>query len=291
VRAVRRDVEGALNFVVGWTATNRVVIDRRVVGLYPHDLWAMGTDGSRLRRLTTQGTAPLGAKSSPDGSQIAFWRDIPATRKRPEMLNVYVMPASGGVARRIVGGPRGAYASHPDWAPDGKRLVFARWPDGDHQDLFTGASNGGSFRRVTATGHAYAPAWSPDGRTIVFSDDGQLTAISPNGGQLRRLGETPLQYCSGADWSPDAGRIAAVCNSQLVVLEADGSGLRVLAPDAESAPSWSPDGNWIVYQSGTKLKMVGADSGAPPSAIDLYGAEARDPDWSPRTNSRSSIRR
>ena len=279
VQTVQRDVEGGWDFVVGWTAEDRVLVERGVNGLYPNDLWVLREDGSGLRRLTTH----LGDAShpawSPDGSQIAFSRDIPAGRGRPEVLGVYDVPAAGGAARLVVGGPLGAYASHPAWSPDGKRLAVTHWTEGDQHDIFTVGIDGRNLRRVTSTGQAYAPAWSPDGKTIAFSNDGVMTAVSSEGGELRVFGGGDLnRYCFGGDWSPDGSTLAASCNNRLLAFQADG-GIRELAADANSAPSWSPDGNWLVYQSGNGLAIVSI-AGAASTRVDLHGAEARDPDWS-----------
>ena len=160
-----------------------------------------------------------------------------------------------------------------------RRLAFARWPDENHQDIFTVATNGRDLRRITSTGHAFAPAWSPDSRTIAFSDDGQLATAPSSGGKLRVLGGDLTQNCSGADWSPDASRLAASCNGRLVVLTVADSRIRALSTGAESAPSWSPDGTLIVYQPRSQLHVIRADGGTP-TLINLRGAKDRDPDWS-----------
>ena len=60
-----------------------------------------------------------------------------------------------------------------------------------------------------------------------------------------------------------------------------GSDWRVLDPTgSSSAPSWSPDGAWITYNPGQRLRVVSA-AGGMPTSVDLRGADVRDPDWSP----------
>jgi hypothetical protein len=60
---------------------------------------------------------------------------------------------------------RGDYpSSGPAFAPDGKRIVFARLGGG----LFTMNVDGTSVRRLTTNGRDSYPAWSPDGKQIAF---------------------------------------------------------------------------------------------------------------------------
>jgi Tol biopolymer transport system component len=285
-RMIHRDVGGASNSVVGWTAGDRrLILVRAVSRSYPAGLWVMRPDGSSRRRLGGGGVdGPRGPAWSPDGSQIAFWRDDPATRKRPEVMAVYVRGMRGGKVRRVVGGRRGSFASVPDWSPDGTRLVFARWADGTHQDLFVVSSDGRGLRRLTSIGSAYAPDWSPDGRTIAFtsfSSNGRLMAVAASGGLPHSLVESPAaEWCVGVAWSPDGEKLAATCVGGLVVFAAGGGDIRVLDPRAgNSAPSWSPDGRLIVYEREGELAIVSAEGGSP-TPIDLRGASSADPDWS-----------
>jgi Tol biopolymer transport system component len=281
VRILYRDAEGASADVVGWTRGGRVTVVRTASRLEPAELWAVRPDGSGLRRLTTSHVGALGPSWSPDATRIAFWRDVPATRRRRETLAVYAIPAAGGAPRFVVGGHRGSFASHPDWAPDGKRLAIARWSDGNHQDIFTVGRTGLDLRRVTRAGHAFAPAWSPDGRTIAFSDGGRASLVPAAGGTVRPLNGTAAtsDFCTGFDWSPDGTELAAACAAGVIVFELTSGSVRVPDPAGpDSGPSWSADGSWIVYAAGA-LKIVSARGGMP-RVVDLRGAEAREPDWS-----------
>lgn len=174
-------------------------------------------------------------------------------------------------------------ASEPDWSPDGRSLTFVRWPDGEHTDVWTVRADGTSLRRVTTTGHAFAPAWRPDGGAIVFSDHGVATLVAPDGSGLGRVpGTRAALYCSGFAWSPDGRRLAAACGVPgLFVVDADGGNLRVLDAGSSGAPSWSPDGAWLVYSVKLELRLVRAAGGAPVT-LDLRGATGSAPDWSPR---------
>ena len=284
-RTVYRALEGAYAFLAGWVAEGRrLVVQETVGGLYPAELWSVRPDGSSLRRLTRNKHGELGPAWSPDASHVAFWRDDPRAGKKPEDLSVYVMRANGTGLRKVVGGGRGAYASDPTWSPDGRSLAVVRWPDTNHVDVWVFGLDGKRLRRVTRTGHSYAPAWSRDGRSIAFSDDGAPNVVAPDGTSMRRLFDGQgVGYCSGFSWSPDGRALAAACGipGGLIVSRPDGSDLRVVDRSADGAPSWSPDGVRLVYASDDGLRIVDANGGSP-TTIDLRGATASQPDWSPR---------
>src|SRR5262249_25894710 len=92
------------------------VSTKQVAFTYAGDLWVVDRSGGDARRLT----AGVGLESypvfSPDGEQIAFAGDYEGN------LDVYVIPAVGGVPRRLT--------HHPDpdvpvgWTADGKNVIF-----------------------------------------------------------------------------------------------------------------------------------------------------------------------
>src|SRR5215510_15765935 len=87
-----------------------------IVFSYAGDLWTVGRDGGEASRLTTGVGREFSPLFSPDGQWIAF------TGEYDGNIDVYVMPASGGVPRRLT------YHPGPDqlagWTPDGKSVLF-----------------------------------------------------------------------------------------------------------------------------------------------------------------------
>ena len=76
--------------------------------------------GGEARLLAREGLDP---RSSPDGSQVAYWIGDPnVAYPVPGSGTVWVVPVAGGQPRQV--GPNFTAARCPIWSPDGKRLLF-----------------------------------------------------------------------------------------------------------------------------------------------------------------------
>ena len=83
------------------------------------DLWIVPTDGSApARKLTNTRGGEGGATFSPDGKTLAFT----ARRDGDEAEQIYLLPLSGGEARRLTSIPTGA--SSPKFRADSKAILF-----------------------------------------------------------------------------------------------------------------------------------------------------------------------
>jgi Tol biopolymer transport system component len=99
---------------------------------------------------------------------------------------------------------------------------------------------------------------------------------------------TEGRVSAGAALAPGGARVVFPVQrrtgTQLYVMNADGSALRVLTDemDVRGAPAWSPDGRWIAFAAmhatEPRLFKIPADGG---EAIQLGDGYALDPVWSP----------
>jgi len=245
----------------------------------PSALLVMNTDGTGLRRLRTSGRSPGNASWSPDGKRIAY--DV----LEPNGLIVYVINADGSGKRRVA-----MNAHHADWSPNGREIVFqSGWE--------TGIVDARTFqRRLTFDMETVNPAWSPDGKQIAFGDtrsDGNgssIWVVNADGSGLHDLdpggARRYFHNSRDADWSPDGKRIAFTvgregCCVAVAVMNADGSGRRVLTTDGKSlSPSWSPDGSRITYESRGQILVMNAD-GTDKRQLTHDNRSNSQPVWSP----------
>ncbi|HYP53760.1 MAG TPA: DPP IV N-terminal domain-containing protein, partial [Pyrinomonadaceae bacterium] len=96
---------------------SRVAVNRTHVAFsYAGDLWVVERAGGEARRLTTHAGEDNFPCFSPDGSQLAFSRQI------NNDWDIYVMPAEGGEARRLTYMPEDDLAA--GWTPDGRSVLF-----------------------------------------------------------------------------------------------------------------------------------------------------------------------
>lgn len=169
----------------------------------------------------------------------------------------------GGKATRLTESP--AFDHSPNWAPDGKSIIFTSdrtgteniyllEADGDEADLTKAYKF--KVRPLTNTRFEESqPKFSPKGDRIAFIRSGQLWTMKPDGTAKELLVKTPK--VTGYDWSPDGKYVAF---SQM-----DGSfasELFVVPTDSSAEPinvsryatyngdvSWSQKGNRLAFIS------------------------------------------
>jgi TolB protein len=173
-----------------------------------------GTDQTRLTNLGND-NRPVW---SPDGTRIAF------TSNREDNIDIYVVDVDGQNLRQITDGPESEFA--PSWSPDGTRIAYIAGTD-DVNDLYIVDADGGNTLRVTTDlrvyGHSDEPLWSPDGSQILI------------------ISQIEVQSSCR---TPD-------CNFDIYLVSTDGSTVTRLTdtPGNDEFPQWSPDGQWIVFDS------------------------------------------
>ena len=218
-------------------------------------LRTIAADGSDLRQIGIDVTLPRSATPhwspewgtapqwSPDSQRLAVTAvryvpsaDAPAQRAMfylpseiadaPAQRAIFTVGADGSDPRRL-----GAdVVSGPTWAPDGRRLAYARAHDG--QVVLATIAADGTDERIVATIEDWAwsinqwqwplneplpdprlawvrtVAWSPDGAHLLYSC-GPWLCISRTDGTLVGQSSSPaLMSANMGAWSPDGGRVA-----------------------------------------------------------------------------------
>ncbi len=235
------------------------------------------------------------AAEAPLSGKIVFGRWDPAV---DDQVLFTVNPDGSDLHQVIPGKPVATECPH--WLPDGRILA---------------CSSKGAFQIINpATGSSrivgpppkpgFGCGVSPDGKLWLCSQYAHPTGIysvrSSDLGGLKRITSNPGGRDEGGSYSPDGTQLffgrkdsdrSSLLNTAFFVVNLDGSGLRRITPWLLSAStridegSWSPDGQWILYDRDDQIHMLHPDgSGDHQIPIDVPGSDqaiALYPDWSP----------
>lgn len=207
---------------------------------------------------------------------------------------LYVMDADGSGQMRLTEDDS-LVVDHPDWSPDGSRIVFIGrdFSTSYMADIRVVDADGSNMTMLLESDSLPArhAAWSSDGSRIAFSTvGGGIYVIDADGSSLKELTDGNLSDTEADEdpsWSPDGAKIAFGSNrdgqsQDIVVMQADGSNRINLtnSDDVESSPAWSPDGQRIAFVRGEDIWVMHPDGS---NQVNLTDSSAKDrhPAWSP----------
>ncbi len=146
----------------------------------------------------------------------------------------------------------------PQFAPDGREVVFVSNRSGSNKLWIAGARGENPRLLVSDDGTESSPIWSPRGDRIAFARASDLWVVPRSGGTPRQITADEEGERSAA-WSPDGTRIAFLSDraghQDVWVVDVGSGEVRQITFETNPwdelrwAPEWSPDGRQIAYVS------------------------------------------
>ena len=226
----------------------RLALTARAAGMsdVDTDIYVVRADGSRPRRLTSDGISSHPVWS-PDRRRIYFAREpkrhpaaiILSDGSREVPAWIWSMRPDGSDHRAITAPVEGRYEVPESFSPDGATLAFTRGTyveldehgrEHNTREVWLMRPDGTHRHKLAERSHD--PVFAPDGRRIAFASD-----RDQNGS---------LSYGDKAFFA-----------NELYVMDADGATPRRLTRTRalnEQQPSWLPSGTRIAYQRGKQFQ-------------------------------------
>ena len=192
----------------------KIVFVREIPGPDPfgppasQEIWTMNIDGTEETRLTT-GTEPA---VSPDGTRIAFERGVGgAGAHESGNHEIFIMNADGRAEIKLTDTPD-RREQHPNFSPDGTRIVFDdNFHSQDPADrigfIYSMKLDGSDVTQLTnRTDKHGLPSYSPDGTKITFTagesfEKMDIWTMDADGSNQRQITTHPA-FDIQSNWQP-----------------------------------------------------------------------------------------
>jgi len=199
-------------------------------------------------------------KLSPDGKHLAI--EVRAGAK----LDIYIYDIATGRSTRLT--LKGSNIS-PVWTPDGRRVAFSRYMEGqEKRSLFWKPVDGSDEAELLySSQYTSVPcSWSPNGKQLAFFGTRPTTKgdvwVLPIEGASEPECIVATEFAEWAPaFSPDGKYIAYTSDKdgkfQVYVRPyPDNDWVRLISDDFGEEPIWSPKGDELFYRNGDKWMVV-----------------------------------
>jgi Tol biopolymer transport system component len=197
---------------------------------------------------------------SPDGSEILFSRRAAGT------WELLVIPAAGGLPKSLAQSPLPVAATRANWSRQNNRIAFTGTSSREENSIWLINSDGSNAHELQAHGlskQVFYPSWFPGGEQVVAMDAQEMVIkrIDLNSGAAVTVTDHKNVLTGMPSVAPDGKWIAFAgqknlgqqydqTKNSIWLVNGDGVTRTVeLNPAQGRAPSWSPDGKRLAFES------------------------------------------
>ncbi len=211
-------------------------------------------------RFITTGHLDLWPCFSPDSTQVLF------SRRENDTWTLYLVPASGGAAHVLSEVPMSVSATRANWSTQKNLIAFTGTTSQGRNGIWIVNADGTSSHELESRGasdQVFYPSWFPNGDQLaaMYGQEMVIKRIDVSTGSTTTITDHK-QILTGMPSVSPSGKAIAFAGQQnlgqsydqtrniIWVVDEDGVSRALEAnPGQGRAPSWSPDGSRLAFES------------------------------------------